>query len=286
MKLNELIVLFPLLVSQLFANSISGEVGFQTPEGVHLKDFSITIGDPDHGRKYGFPDYLSGLSSRYSEKGAATVSKDGKFRFDKITLDQNKIIILKNPRGTYFKKIQISKDLPYIWNEVIKLPSENLKTVKVKVVNNVTEDFPLTYFIEDGNEGWVFSGKKNRETSMVTLNDVPDGIYNFVALTSAGDDKPNRVDSFRIEVSDNMPKEVVVEIDGEIGNTLRTNSNDPKAFERVKKPPHSNKVDPLMNQRGKTTELESSTKAAPPFPWWIIGIGGIILIAAFLFRKG
>jgi len=30
----------------------------------------------------------------------------------------------------------------------------------------------------------------------------------------------------------------------------------------------------------------SSAQAGRPFPWWIIGIGGIVLIAAFLLRKG
>lgn len=288
MKIKIIIPCVLFFWGSLLANNISGDVGFQMDEQPTIKNLSVIIGDPDHGRKYGFPDYLSGLSSRYTENGDAIITSDGKFNFDKITLDQDKIVILKSPKASYFKRIQILKGVPYVWNEVIKLPSENLKTVKIKVINNVTKDLPITYFIEAGNEGWAFSGKNNRETSIVTISDVPNGIYNFVTLTSVGNDKPNRVDSFRIEVSDNMADEIIVEIDGEIGNTIRKDSTKstsaPNEKPTIKNQGASvdNKFQNGLEKQKVSEEVEEEQTS---FPWWIIGLLVLLAIVFLLLQS-
>ena len=53
-----------------------------------------------------------------------------------------------------------------------------------------------------------------------------------------------------------------------------------------KKAEENNPASPLNGEQIPAKSSASSAQAGRLFPWWIIGIGGIFLIAAFLFRKG
>ena len=130
MKKQIILIVVFLFSSLSFSKSISGIIGFKTKEGDVINDLTIIMGNPKYGKQYGFPDYLSGLASRYTDEGDAVRSYDGKFKFDGVISNQRKILIIKHLNSSYLKKMSPLKNEPYIWNELIELPSKHLRNFK------------------------------------------------------------------------------------------------------------------------------------------------------------
>lgn len=196
------------------AGNVSGKILVQTNENITPAKGSIFIGKTSHLRENGFPGYLAALSESTGAKRLTQIDAQGNFAITNVPEGEDLIVGIDFDDISYFVRINLNVGENVLINRTINLTG--LKSdFSVKMINGtgiVFADFAgISYLIQDGQEGWVFSGDETLN-SLIAFKKIPIASYSLHVLNKVGITQPDRVDTKIINVTQNMPEEITFEI--------------------------------------------------------------------------
>lgn len=173
------------------------------------------ITQEDKNKFYNFPDYLISMIDSIKNSRVSRVDNNGEFLVKDVPSGKKIVVGFTLSSVDYFYEGIINEGDSLKIEIILDLDKEsNLFVADIKNKTGVAfiSTFgDLTYLIEKGSSGRIFSGSRIKNDK-VDFGEVPLGSYNLYVLNEVDEDKPNRVDVISVEVTKDNNNPVIFEI--------------------------------------------------------------------------
>ena len=205
------------LYSILNAGEITGKIQLKENGKLRVERGEIFFGEVnlnDEQEFKKFPPYLTAMIDSLKNQRIVKIDENGEFLIKDVPLNK-KIIIGVSFSGMKFFIHKTLSENNLKFDKIIDLDSDSISfdigvENKTGIVFN-SEFSSMSYLIEEGSEGRVFTGKKSDQNT-VKFGVIPIGNYKVYLLNEVEENKPNRVDVMAVEIKKDDEEPVVFEV--------------------------------------------------------------------------